>query len=119
MGGGDLYLKITVEPHPFFKVEGAEIACQVPLTPSEAALGGPVEVPTLDGLVKMTVPPGVRSGQRLRLANKGYPTGSGKRGDQLVEIQVLVPKQLSDRERELYEQLREVETFKPRQNLVV
>ncbi|MEG4043762.1 DnaJ C-terminal domain-containing protein [Microcoleus sp. Pol17_C1] len=119
MGGGDLYLKITVSPHPFFRLEMSDICCELPLTPSEAVLGGDVEVPTLDGRVKMKLPPGVTSGKRLRLANKGYPTGNGDRGDQLVEIQVLIPKEISQEERELYEKLRQVESFKPRQDLSV
>ncbi|MDZ7960357.1 MAG: J domain-containing protein [Aulosira sp. DedQUE10] len=118
IGGGDLYLKITVEPHPLFKLDGSNIFCQVPVTPSEAVLGGHVEAPTLDGPVKMTIPSGVRSGQRFRLANKGYPNESGKRGDQLVEIQILTPKTISSEERELYEKLREIETFKPRADLI-
>jgi curved DNA-binding protein len=118
IGGGDLYLKITVEPHPLFKLEGSNIFCQVPVTPSEATLGGQVEAPTLDGPVKMTIPPGVRSGQRFRLANKGYPAEGGKRGDQLVEIQIVTPKTLTDEERQLYEKLREIETFKPRADLI-
>jgi curved DNA-binding protein len=119
MGGGDLYLKITVSPHPFFRLEMSDICCELPLTPSEAVLGGDIEVPTLDGLVKMKLPPGVTSGKRLRLANKGYPTGNGDRGDQLVEIQVLIPKEISEEERELYEKLRQIETFKPRQDLSI
>jgi curved DNA-binding protein len=118
IGGGDLYLKITVEPHPIFKLEGSNIFCQVPVTPSEATLGGQVEAPTLDGPVKMTIPPGVRSGQRFRLSNKGYPAEGGKRGDQLVEIQIVTPKNLTPEERELYEKLREIETFKPRADLL-
>ncbi|MBD2297481.1 J domain-containing protein [Nostoc sp. FACHB-87] len=118
IGGGDLYLKITVEPHPLFKLEGANISCQVPVTPSEAVLGGSVEAPTLDGPVKMTIPPGVRSGQRFRLANKGYPTDNGKRGDQLVEIQIVTPKNISPEEKELYEKIRQIETFKPRTDLI-
>ncbi len=118
VGGGDLYLKITVEPHPLFKLEGANILCQVPVTPSEAVLGGQVEAPTLDGPVKMTTPPGVRSGQKFRLGNKGYPSDDGKRGDQLVEIQIVTPKNISQEERELYEKLRQIETFKPRADLI-
>lgn len=118
IGGGDLYLKITVDPHPLFKLEDANIFCQIPVTPSEAVLGGQVEAPTLDGPVKMTIPPAVRSGQRFRLANKGYPTEGGKRGDQLVEIQIVTPKNITDAERELYEKLREVESFKPRADLI-
>ena len=118
VNGGDLYLKITVARHPFFDVQDSDIYCQVPITPVEAVLGGAVEVPTIDGLVKMNLPPGVRSGQRLRLANKGYIGKTGDRGDQLVEIQVVTPKEITEKEKELYNKLRKIETFKPRQNIV-
>lgn len=118
LDGGDLYLKITVARHPFFEIQGTDVFCRVPISPIEAVLGGAIEVPTIDGLVKMTLPPGVRSGQRLRLANKGYPDRIGDRGDQLVEIQVVTPKQISEPERELYKQLQSIETFKPRQNII-
>ena len=119
IAGGDLFLKITVSPHPFFKPEGSDIYCQVPITPSEAVLGVPVEVPTLDGLVQMNIPAGVRSGQRLRLAGKGYPLETKKRGDQLVEIQIVVPKNPTPDERELYQKLQQIETFDPRADLPV
>ncbi len=115
---GDLYLKITVARHYFFEIRDNDIFCQLPLTASEAVLGGAIEVPTLDGSVKMMVPKGVKSGQRLRLANKGYPDNQGKRGDQLVEIQVLIPPEPSAEELELYEKLRQIETFEPRKNLL-
>lgn len=118
ISGGDLYLKITVQSHHIFKLEGNDIETRVPITPCEAVLGGQVEAPTLDGLVKMTIPPGVRSGQRLRLEGKGYPNEKGKRGNQLVEIQIITPKNISTEERELYEKLREIETFKPRADLL-
>lgn len=117
--GGDLYLIIEVAPHAFFRLEGVDIHCQLPITPSEAVLGGQIEAPTLDGWVKMTIPPGVKSGQRLRLAGKGYPKGRGDRGDQLVEIQIVVPKDPPQKERELYEKLRQNENFKPRSALPV
>jgi curved DNA-binding protein len=119
VSGGDLYLKIDVTSHPFYKLEGSDIFCKLPVTPSEAVLGGQIEVPTLDGLVKMSIPPGVRSGQRLRLADKGYPTASNGRGDQIVEIQLTVPRDPSPQERELYEKLRQLETFNPRADLPV
>ena len=112
IAGGDLFLKITVSEHEFFKLEGDNIAC-------EAVLGGDIEVPTLDGWVKMKLPPGVISSQVLRLAEKGYPDGRGGRGDQLVEIKIVPPKNLNDEERELYEKLRQIETFKPRRDLPV
>ncbi|NJL83249.1 MAG: J domain-containing protein [Chloroflexaceae bacterium] len=118
MGGGDLYLKIKIAPHRLFAVQGNDIFCQVPITPTEAVLGGAIEVPTIDGLVKVTIPQGVRAGQRLRLASKGYPSLDGDRGDQLVEIQIVVPPELSEQERELYEKLRRLETYNPRRQLL-
>ena len=116
--GGDLYLKITVARHPFFEIQGENIYCQIPITPTEAILGSAIEVPTIDGLVKVSVPNGVRSGQRLRLANKGYFDKSGNRGDQLVEIQIVAPKEISPAEKELYEKLKELEQFNPRKNII-
>ena len=117
IGGGDLYLKITVLPHPLFRLEGTDVVCVIPVTPSEAVLGGPIEVPTLDGPVSINIPPSVSSGQRLRLAGKGYPSEEG-RGDQIVEIQLVLPKTLTPEERDCYERLRSVETFNPRANLL-
>ncbi|MGL6283280.1 MAG: J domain-containing protein, partial [Microcoleaceae cyanobacterium] len=118
-GGGDLYLKIIVSEHPFFQLEGSDIFCELPITPCEAVLGGEIEVPTIDGLVKVKLPPGVSHGQRLRLANKGYPDGQGERGDQLVELVLVTTKDISPEEKELYEKIREIEQFKPRQDLPV
>jgi curved DNA-binding protein len=115
--GGDLYLKITLKPHPFFTLEGSDIRCQLPISPSESVLGIQVEVPTLSGLVKLTIPPAVKSGQQLRLSGKGFPKDARTFGDQYVEIQIVVPKTPSKRERELYEQLLEVQSFDPRENL--
>lgn len=119
IGGGDLYLKITITPHGFYQLQGPDIFCELPITPVEAVLGGDIEVPTLDGWVKMKLPPGVFSGQRLRLANKGYPDGRGDRGDQLLEIKIVTPKQPTQEELEIYQKLREVERFKPRKDLPV
>lgn len=116
--GGDLYLKILIEPHPFFTLQGTDISCEIPLTPSEAIVGGAIEVPTIDGLVKMNVPAGVKSGQRLKLANKGYPNIRGERGDQLIIINIVIPPEVSEEERELYAKIREIEQFKPRQDLL-
>ena len=117
--GGNLYLKITVARHPFFEIQGANIYCQIPVTPTEAVLGSSIEVPTIDGLVKVTIPNGMRSGQRLRLANKGYiDSKTGDRGDQLVELQIATPKEISEPEKELYEKLRELEQFNPRNNII-
>ena len=117
--GGDLYLKIEVLPHEFFKVEGIDIVCELPITPCEAVLGGQIEAPTLDGWVKMTLPAGVRAGQRLRLGGKGYPGTDGARGDQLVQIRIEMPRNITAQEKDLYEKLRQIESFKPRTGLPV
>ncbi|MBE9222033.1 J domain-containing protein [Cyanobacterium stanieri LEGE 03274] len=116
--GGDLYLKILIEEHPFFKLQKTDISCEIPLTPAEAIVGGAIEIPTIDGLVKMNVPAGVKSGQRLKLADKGYPNIRGERGDQMVILRIVPPNQVSEKEKELYKQIREIETFNPRQDLL-
>ncbi|MEM1253720.1 MAG: J domain-containing protein [Cyanobacteria bacterium P01_H01_bin.21] len=115
--GGDLYLKIVVEPHKFLRVQGRDIVCHLPITPSEAVLGGQITVPTVDGPVQMTIPAGIQSGRKLRLAGRGYGRTPEERGDQIVEIEVAIPKLLSDQEVELYEKLRAIESFNPRSHL--
>lgn len=117
LGGGDLYLTITISSHCFFQLKGKDVFCRIPVSPSEAVLGRAIQVPTLDGLVEMAVPAGVKSGQRLRLANKGYPI-EGERGDQLVEIQIVVPPQPTAAEKELYQKLQEIQSFTPRDSLL-
>ena len=118
INGGDLFLTIEVPTHRFYRLDGFNLVCQVPLTIPEAVMGGEIEVPTLDGLVRMNIPAGVKSGQRYRLAKKGYPNESGDRGDQIVELQLVIPKALSDRECELYEELRLINTVNPRAGLI-
>ncbi len=115
--GGDLFLTVNLAPHPFYQLQGPDILCRVPVTPAEAVLGAQIEVPTLDGPVKMNLPAGVRWGQRLRLAKKGYPN-QGERGDQIVELRIMTPTQISLKEQQLYSQLRQVETFNPRLELL-
>jgi molecular chaperone DnaJ len=103
---GDLELEIKVDAHPFFRRVGDDILCSVPVTFPQATLGSEVEVPTLDGKGKLRVPAGTQSGTVLRIRGKGIPRRVvGGRGDQLVEIAVEVPQQLSDRARELVEEL--------------
>ncbi|MEO0458381.1 MAG: J domain-containing protein [Cyanobacteria bacterium P01_A01_bin.114] len=118
MGGGDLYLKILVEPHAFFSRQGDDVFCRVSLSPSEAVLGTQIEVPTLDGPVKMVIPAGVQPGQKLRLAGKGYATPEGERGDQIVEIEIAIPTVLDPEEKSLYQELYSIESFDPRADLM-
>lgn len=116
---GDLLVTVRSAPHPWFRREGRNILVDVPMTPSEAALGAKVDVPTLtDGTVVMTVPPGTSSGARLRLRGKGAPDPkTGQRGDQMAVLKIVVPKDLSDEARALFEQLAVATDAAPRKGL--
>ncbi len=114
---GDLYLKVELEPHPFFQFEGDNLVCEVPITPDEAVLGASIEVPTPDGTVTMRVPPGINSGQSLRLRGKGWSNPKGGRSDQLVRIAIATPKDISAVEREYYEKIRASRSYNPRRHL--
>jgi molecular chaperone DnaJ len=107
---GDLYVQIMIEKHAFFERDETEIHCRYPITFASAALGAEVEVPTLDGSMKLKVPAGTQSGKVFRLKGKGVPSLSdGRRGDQHVEIIVEIPKKLSAERKQLLEKLREIE----------
>ncbi|MBG1243802.1 DnaJ C-terminal domain-containing protein [Nostoc sp. UIC 10607] len=114
---GDLYLKVELQPHSFFQMEGDNLVCEVPITPDEATLGASIDVPTPDGSVNVKLPAGVRSGQSLRLRGKGWPLAKGGRGDQLVKVAIAPPKDLSQQEREYYEKIRAIRTYNPRSHL--
>lgn len=111
---GDLYLTVELQSHPFFRLDGEQLTCEVPVTPDEAVLGAQIEIPTPDGMVTVNVPAGVRSGQSLRLRGKGWANPRGERGDQLAKIIIDTPKTISVAERELYEQIRTARTHNPR-----
>ena len=114
---GDLYLKIEIRPHTFFKFDGDNLTCTIPIAPDESVLGAMVDVPTPEGAVTVNVPPGVRSGQSLRLKGKGWVTPNGSRTDLLAKVVITSPKNLSATERELYEKVRAQRTFDPRESL--
>ena len=114
---GDLYLNVELQPHSFFQFEGDNLLCEVPITPDEATLGASIDVPTPEGLVNVKLPAGVRSGQALRLRGKGWPSPKGGRGDQLVKVAIVPPKDLSQQERELYEKIRAMRSYNPRSHL--
>ncbi|MGH7999046.1 MAG: DnaJ C-terminal domain-containing protein [Brasilonema sp.] len=114
---GDLYLKVELQPHALFQFDGDHLVCEIPITPDEAVLGASVEVPTPDGSVTVKLPAGVRSGQSLRLRGKGWPQPRGGRGDQLVKVAIVPPKDISQQEREYYEKIRSIRTSNPREHL--
>ncbi|MGV9223701.1 DnaJ C-terminal domain-containing protein [Streptomyces albogriseolus] len=112
---GDLYLRVRIQPHPRFRLDGRDVYVQLPVTPWEAALGATVPVPTpAGGTAKVTVPAGSSSGRRLRLRGEGMPNPRGADGNLYAELRIMVPPKLSDRERELFEELAATSSYDPR-----
>ncbi len=104
---GDLYVQISVKEHPFFERQESEVVCEVPISYAVAALGGEMQVPTLEGPVALKVPAGTPSGKVFRLKNKGIQVlGTTRRGDQHVRLVVKVPKKLSEKQRAAIEKLK-------------
>jgi curved DNA-binding protein len=113
---GDLFLRVALKPHPRFRRRGDDdLDVEVPISPSEAALGTTVAVETPTGAARVRVPAGSSSGRRLRLRGRGLPRRGGGSGDLHAIVKIVVPKELSDRERELYEQLAESPGMDPRE----
>jgi DnaJ-class molecular chaperone len=112
---GDLYLMVTVTPHPLLERKGDDLRLELPITAPEAALGATVEVPTLRGRVSMKIPPATSSGRTFRLPGYGMPRlKGGGSGDQLVRARVVMPSDLTPAERELYDQLKTLRQDNPR-----
>ena len=125
---GDLYLRVEVKPHPFFERRGNDLYTKVPVTVPEATLGSKIEVPTIDGTSSkghpspgraiVRIPPGTHSGKTLRLREKGVTSArNGARGDQYVEIQVVVPQPTDERIRKLMKELEAIAPEDPRKDL--
>lgn len=113
---GDLFLKINIAPHRFWKREGDDLHCEVPVAFAEAALGATISVPTVAGEVQLKIPPGTQSGQTFRLTGRGVPRAKSA-GDQYVKIKISVPKNLSSREEELVRELDKQRDQNPRAEL--
>jgi len=122
---GDLYLIIKVGTHPVFTRVADDIHVTVPVTVAEAALGAKIEVPTIDthdggGRTQLKIPPGTQTGQKLRLREKGVPSASreGLRGDEIVEVKVVVPKVQDERSKEILRELAKLNPEDPRADLL-
>jgi len=111
---GDLYLLVHLRPHRRFRREGDDLQVDLRVAPWEAALGATVPVATLSGTAQVKVPPGSSSGRRLRLRGRGLPTRDGGRGNLYATVEVAVPKDLSDEQRDLFEKLAAASDFDPR-----
>jgi DnaJ-class molecular chaperone len=114
-GRGDLYLAVTVSPHPLFERRGDDLHVSVPITAPEAALGATIEVPTLKGRVSMKIPPATSSGRAFRLPGYGMPRlKGGGAGDEIVTVKIVMPNDLTAAERDLYEKLKAQRGDNPR-----
>lgn len=115
---GDLYLEVHFKPHPLYKVDGKDVTIELPITPWEAALGEKVKVPTPAGTVDLKLPESANSGSKMRLKGRGLP--AKEPGDFYVKLKIVLPKNLSDEEKDLYKALKEkAKDFNPRANMGV
>lgn len=115
---GDLFIEIKVRHHEFFERKGNHLYCEIPVTASEAALGGRIEVPTIDGMAAVNLPPGTQSGQKMRLKGKGVPAlKGGPPGDQYVCIRLTVPKHLSEESAQHFREIARLHPEDPRGEL--
>jgi molecular chaperone DnaJ len=114
---GDLYLVIRTGPHPVFTRSGDDILLTLPITVAEAALGGRIEVPTIDGRAQLRIPPGTQSGQKLRMRDRGVPsaTRENTRGDEIVTVEVAVPQVRDERSREILREFAKLNPDDPRE----
>lgn len=113
---GDLFIVTTVQPHRYFRREGLDVLMDLPVSLYEALLGTKVTVPTLDGPVTLTIPPGTSSHAKLRIPGRGIFRGTEK-GDQLVVVKVVIPKTLTDEDRKLIEKLAARHPVSPREDV--
>ena len=113
---GNLYLNISFNTHPLFRAVAHDLYIDVPLSPWEAALGATVKVPTMSGAVNLKIPAGAKSGQKMRISKRGLPKHNQEHGDLFAMTQIVVPSNLSDKERELFNELASASSFNPREN---
>ena len=113
---GDLFLTININEKGKFKIQGDDLQTELLITPWEAALGTRTTIKSIDDEAIVYIPKGIQSGEKLRIPGKGYKDGQGGRGDLIAEIKIVVPKSLSDEEKEIYEKLNKISTFNPRNN---
>lgn len=116
---GDLLIKINIEDSKPFKLKGSDLYTDLLLTPWEAALGARTNVNSIDEETKIYIPQGIQSGERIKIPGKGYKDGNGMRGDLIAEIKVVVPKNLTEQERKMFEKLNEISKFNPRSEQIL
>ena len=118
-GNGDLFLVVGIIKNSIFEFDNLNVLCEIPITPTEAALGAEIFIPTIDGQLSMKIPPETQSGQKFRLAGEGIPdANTAKRGDQLITVRIEIPSNITQKEKELYQELARVRKFNPRDGIV-
>jgi len=116
---GDLYLLIHIQKQSLFTFDNLNVLCEIPITPTEAALGAEITVPSIDGEISMKIPAETQSGQKFRLAGQGISDSKSKiRGDQIVTVKIEIPTNLSEKEKQLYQELARIRKFNPRENII-
>lgn len=113
---GDLYLSVRFKQGGLFEINGNDLTARIDLAPWEAALGAEVPFDTIDGRIMVKIPPGVQTDSRIRVAQKGYRTSEGRRGDLLLKVRIVNPAPLTREEKELYEKLKQVTRFRGKGN---
>ncbi len=113
---GDLFIKINITGDSKFQLSGNDLQTDLFLSPWEAALGSRVSINGIDEKVSLYIPPGIQSGEKIRIPQKGYKDGKGGRGDLVAEIKTVVPRKLAENEKELFERLKEISKFNPRKD---
>lgn len=116
---GDLFIKVNIEDSNIYKLHGYDIYTDLLLTPWEAVLGTKAQIETIDGESKIYVPQGVVSGEKIKIPAKGYKDGKGGRGDLIAQVKIVVPKNPSEEEIEIYEKLKNISKFEPRNKTTI
>lgn len=111
---GDLFIKINIKNKPNFKIKGKDLYTDLLLTPWEASLGLKTTINSIDEKVAIYIPQGIQTGEEIKISGKGYKDEQGNRGDLIAEVKIMVPKELSKEEKEIFEKLKNISTFNPR-----
>ncbi len=117
---GDLYLVVKLKPHPYYEIKDGKLYCDVPITDAEAALGAEIDVPTLQGRISMKIPPGTQSGRVFRIKGQGFPAlnNQKKRDDFYIRTRIVIPRNISEEQKDLYRQLTRINHENPRSHLL-
>ncbi len=111
---GDLFIKIIIKNDKAYRLNGIDLYTDLKITPWEAALGAKVDINSIDETVSLCVPQGIQSGEKIKIANKGYKDGKGGRGDLVAEVKIMVPKTLNEEEKTLFEEFNKISSYNPR-----